>query len=228
MISSPSTDELMHRARRLGLNGLVAHWQELGQQPWVPTLLDCEDQERQRRSLQRRLRNSKVGHFKSIADFDWSWPTKIDRPLIEELLQLGFMEEAANVVFAGPGGVGKTMIGQNMVHLALVRGYSALSTSASEMPVLPLDDSTSVMPGRSDPSRSAASTIAAAIRSFTEPQGLNDSSLARISTPGFRKTRWRRTRGVRPIVSRMVVLMSVTEDRNYTTKAQRTQRRRMD
>lgn len=133
MISSPPTDDLMHRARRLGLNGLVAHWQELGQQPWVPTLIDCEDQERQRRSLQRRLRNSKVGRFKPMADFDWSWPKKIDRPLIEELLQLGFMQEAANVVFVGPGGLGKTMIGQNMVHLALVRGYSALCVSASEM-----------------------------------------------------------------------------------------------
>ncbi len=134
MISSPPpTDELMQRARRLGLNGLVSHWPKLGEQPWVATLLDCEETERQRRSLQRRLRNSKVGRFKPIADFDWSWPKKIDRPLIEELLQLGFMEEPANVVFVGPGGVGKTMIGQNMVHLALVRGYSARFVSASEM-----------------------------------------------------------------------------------------------
>ncbi len=134
MISSPPvTDDLMQRARRLGLNGLVAHWPQLGEQPWVTTLIDCEETERQHRSLQRRLRNSKVGRFKPIADFDWSWPKKIDRALVEELLQLGFLEEAANVVFVGPGGVGKTMIGQNMVHLALVRGYSALFVSASEM-----------------------------------------------------------------------------------------------
>jgi DNA replication protein DnaC len=129
----PATDELMQRARRLGLNGLLSRWPELGEQPWVATLIDYEETERQRRSLQRRLRNSKVGRFKPIADFDWSWPAKIDRPLIEELLQLGFVEEAANVVLVGPGGVGKTMIGQNMVHLALVRGYSALFVSASEM-----------------------------------------------------------------------------------------------
>ena len=130
---SPPPDALAHRARRLGLYGLVAHWEELCEQPWVQTLIDHEEQERKRRSLERRIRTSKIGRFKLIADFDWSWPTKIDRPLVEELLQLGFVEEAANVVLIGPGGVGKTTIAQNIGLQALMRGYTALCVSASQM-----------------------------------------------------------------------------------------------
>lgn len=131
--NSPSHDPLMERARRLGLYGLLARWQEFGDQPWVPTLIECEEMERSRRSLERRIRTSKVGRFKPMADFDWSWPKTIDRPLIEELMQLGFVEEATNVIMAGPNGVGKSTIAQNITHQALLRGHTVLCTSASAM-----------------------------------------------------------------------------------------------
>jgi DNA replication protein DnaC len=123
----------MDRARRLGLYGLLARWQELGEKPWALTLIDCEEAERSRRSLERRIRTSKVGRFKPVADFDWSWPKKIDRPLIEELMQLGFIEEATNIILAGPNGVGKSTIAQNMAHQALLRGHTVLCTTASAM-----------------------------------------------------------------------------------------------
>ena len=51
------------------------------------------------------------------------------------------------------------------------------ATMASPMPVLPLVGSTIVAPGLSTPRRSASSTIATAIRSFTLPPGLRDSTL---------------------------------------------------
>lgn len=133
MTSKPSPDQLAQRARRLGLYGLLARWQELGDQPWVVTLIDAEEAERSRRSLERRIRTSKVGRFKPIADFDWSWPDKVDRPLIEELMQLGFIEEATNIILAGPNGVGKSTIAQNIVHQALLRGHTVLCASASAM-----------------------------------------------------------------------------------------------
>ncbi len=129
----PSPDLLADRARRLGLYGLLTHWEELRTQPWIEILLDHEEAERHRRSLERRLRNSKIGAFKPMADFDWSWPTKIDRPLIEELLHLGFIGEAANVIVVGPNGLGKTTIAQNIAHQALLRGYTVRRVTASEM-----------------------------------------------------------------------------------------------
>lgn len=68
--SPPSPELLEERPRRLGLYGLLAQWQELGNQPWVQTLIACQEAERSRRSLERRIRTSKVGRFKPIVDFD--------------------------------------------------------------------------------------------------------------------------------------------------------------
>ena len=53
-----------------------------------------------------------IGAFKPIADFDWTWPKRIDRLLIEELFSLAFVDDATNIVLVGPNGVGKSMLDQ--------------------------------------------------------------------------------------------------------------------
>jgi DNA replication protein DnaC len=61
-------------------------------------LAQAEIGERSRRSLERRLRLSGLKRFKPMADFEWSWPTKIEREVIERVLTLDFVPEARNVV----------------------------------------------------------------------------------------------------------------------------------
>ena len=133
MMTTP-TDEALHTAvRRLGLHGLLARWQEVRQAEWLPLLIDYEQAERQQRSLARRLRYARLGSFKPLCDFDWRWPTKIDRMAIEELGALEFLAEAANVVLIGPNGIGKTMIAQHLAHRALLDGHRVRFTTASAM-----------------------------------------------------------------------------------------------
>ena len=127
------SDLLYQRVRKLGLYGLAANWAELGHETWVSQLVEVEEAERQSRSLQRRLRSSRIGDFKLMADFDWAWPATIDRELIEDLFTLQFLDEGANVVLIGNRGLGKTMIAQNLVHEALLRGHTALFTTTSAM-----------------------------------------------------------------------------------------------
>ncbi len=126
-------DPLRPRAQRLGLHGLLACWEQWGRAAWVEPLLAAEETERQRRSLERRVRAAKLGRFKPLADFDWDWPRSADRALVEELFTLGFLREGANVVFVGPNGVGKTTLAQNLVHQAVLAGHTALRVTASEM-----------------------------------------------------------------------------------------------
>ena len=68
--------EINKRLAALKLPGLQAHWHELPDDiaQWVPTLLHWEEQERNQRGLERRLRSAKLGQFKALADFDWQWP----------------------------------------------------------------------------------------------------------------------------------------------------------
>jgi DNA replication protein DnaC len=130
---SPSADPLRDRAQRLGLYGLLARWDEFRDEPWIPRLLECEDEERSRRSLERRIRNAKIGRFKPMCDFDWKWPESIDREGVEDLFQFRFVPEHANVVLVGPNGVGKTMIAQNLAHQVLSKGYTARFITASDL-----------------------------------------------------------------------------------------------
>lgn len=126
-------EELRARVRRLGLHGLLSQWERVAGESWITDLVTIEEEERARRSLERRIRRSKIGRFKPICDFDWTWPKKIDRELVEECLSLAFLSEAGNVVLIGPNGVGKSMIAANIAHQALLAGHTVLRITASEM-----------------------------------------------------------------------------------------------
>jgi DNA replication protein DnaC len=126
-------DLLLQRAQALHLHGLVAHWPEIVGQPWLEALIGGEEQERQRRSLERRLQAAHIGAFKPACDFDWTWPRRCDRAALEALMALDFLREAANVVLIGPNGVGKSMWAQNLAHQALLQGATVLFTTAGQM-----------------------------------------------------------------------------------------------
>jgi DNA replication protein DnaC len=96
-------------------------------------MAQAEIAERSRRSLERRLRLSGIKRFKPMADFDWAWPAKIERDLMERALTLDFVPEARNLVLVGRNGLGKTMIAQNICHAAVMAGHSVLFRSAAAL-----------------------------------------------------------------------------------------------
>lgn len=131
-MKNPS-DGLKERARRLGLHGIVANWEEVEGSSWLEKVVELEESERQRRSLESRIQNARIGRFKSMVDFDWAWPRKIDREAFEDLFRFQFIEEKANVVLVGSNGLGKTMIAQNLAYQALLKGYTVRFATASAL-----------------------------------------------------------------------------------------------
>ena len=132
---SNAMEQLKQRASALKLHGLLAHWDELSQQElqWTTSLLAWEETERGRRGLERRLKSARIGRFKPLADFDWSWPKQCSRETVSELMTLEFINEATNIIFLGPNGVGKSMIAQNILHHAVMQGYTALFVNAAQL-----------------------------------------------------------------------------------------------
>ena len=139
MTTAPSDpilrDELKQRVAALQLYGLITHWDALLEPDllWVQQLAGWEEVERKRRGLERRLGAAHIGRFKPLSDFDWGWPAQCDQAAVSELMTLGFIKEAANIILVGPNGVGKSMIAQNIAHHAVMQGHSALFINAAQM-----------------------------------------------------------------------------------------------
>jgi DNA replication protein DnaC len=124
---------LQARAKALRLHGLLAHWDESIAEDWVHRLIEWEEQERARRSLEGRLTDAHIGRFRPLCDFDWNWPKRCDRTTIEALMSLDFLKEATNVVLVGPNGVGKSTIAKNIAHQAVLHGHTVLFTTAGQL-----------------------------------------------------------------------------------------------
>jgi DNA replication protein DnaC/transposase len=122
-VSAAALDDLVALAtkKRWGATELFEH------------VADIEEKDRARRGLDRRLARSRLEKFKVMVDFDWNWPDAIDRPLVESLLSLDFLEGARNVVLVANSGLGKTMIAKNITHRAILAGRSVLFLSAAQL-----------------------------------------------------------------------------------------------
>jgi len=135
-------NSLPAQLEQIGLHALAAGMDDFLaraiKQRWSPRqilehLAQGEVDERAHRSLERRLRLSEIKKFKPMADFNWSWPTKIERDVIERALTLDFLPEARNLILMGTNGLGKTMIAQNVCHAAVQAGHSVLFRSAAAL-----------------------------------------------------------------------------------------------
>ncbi len=134
--------DLKTRLRDLGLLVSASEFDDLvatatkkrwGPQQLIEHIVAVEEKDRARRGLERRRARSRLERFKPLADFDWQWPKKIDRSLVESVARLEFIESARNVVLVAPQGLGKTMIAQNIAHQAILGGHGVLFVSAAQL-----------------------------------------------------------------------------------------------
>lgn len=100
---------------------------------YLARLVEGEAHRRETRSIERRVKNARFPMLKSLEQFQWNWPRKINRPQIQNLFRLAFLETHANVIFLGGVGLGKSHCAIALGHTACLHGYSALFTTAVDI-----------------------------------------------------------------------------------------------
>ncbi|NLE55421.1 MAG: ATP-binding protein [Lentisphaerae bacterium] len=96
-------------------------------------LLRGEVDARHARSIDRRIREAKIKSARRLDDFDFSWPTEINRDHVRHIFTMGFLREKANVVFIGGVGLGKTHLAAALAREACFRRLPVLFTSAIDI-----------------------------------------------------------------------------------------------
>ncbi len=81
---------------------------QIGHVDYLAELVEGELQRREQRALQRRQHAARLPVPKTLEEFDWSWPKKINRQQVNNLFRLAFVAEHHNAVFVSNVGLGKT------------------------------------------------------------------------------------------------------------------------
>ena len=68
-----------------------------------------------------------------LEDYDFAAQPGADESLIRDLAALRFIDEAANIVFIGPPGVGKTMLSVALARAAAEAGHKVLFTTCEDL-----------------------------------------------------------------------------------------------
>ena len=137
-----TTDSLRAQLTSLKLSYLLEHFESLTQQAgaeqwthieYLARIIEGEAHRREDRSIQRRVGHARFPVLKTLDQFNWGWPKKINRPQIQNLFRLRFIEDNANVIFISNVGLGKTHFSIALGHTACLHGYSVLFTTAVDI-----------------------------------------------------------------------------------------------
>jgi DNA replication protein DnaC len=97
---------------------------------FLEELIGQEANLRYDRTIQRRIKMGRFPVIKTLDQFDWSWPEKINQAQIQNLFRLKFIEDKNNIVFIGGVGLGKTHLATALGYEACLKGHTVLFTSA--------------------------------------------------------------------------------------------------
>jgi DNA replication protein DnaC len=120
-------DELHQQLAYLNLTFMQQHVEELAcqaaEKQWshlafLAHLVEGEAALRQDRARARRIHQARFPVLKTLEQFDFTWPAKINRLSVQNLFRLKFIEDKANSILIGGVGLGKS-------HLAIALGYAA-------------------------------------------------------------------------------------------------------
>lgn len=100
---------------------------------YLARLVEGEALRRQEITIARRTAAARFPCLKTLDQFDWTWPKKINRTQIQNLFRLAFLADKTNVIFMGGVGLGKSHLASALGYTACQGGHSVLFTTAVDI-----------------------------------------------------------------------------------------------
>jgi DNA replication protein DnaC len=114
----------------MAAEALRHHWDHL---EYLRRLIEGEYNDQRQRRVAFRIKNARFPVIKTLEQFNWTWPRKINRLAVQNLFRLEFLTQKANVVFLGNVGVGKTHLATALGYAACLEGHPVLFAGAIEV-----------------------------------------------------------------------------------------------
>ncbi len=100
---------------------------------WLKRLLREEYQAQQERFLEYRIRRANLPERWTLDTFPWKKQRSVKRAQMQQLAELDFIGRAANLVFIGDTGTGKTGLASAILLKALQSGYRGIFIKAQDL-----------------------------------------------------------------------------------------------
>jgi DNA replication protein DnaC len=127
-------EEIKEYCRLLNLKGFRSHFEDVmaeanDYEEFLHKLLYYELQEKEKRSVDNRIRNAHFPYRKYLSDIEVNFlPEDMQRKL-PELATLNFIDKGKNIIMTGNPGTGKTMLSIALGLKACMTGYKVLFTT---------------------------------------------------------------------------------------------------
>jgi len=127
-------NEIIENCRFLKLKGILNHFEEeetaaSDYEDFLLRLLRYEIIEKEKRSIECRMRSAHFPYRKYLEDLDISALPKTIQKRLPEIATLEFIEKGQNIIMIGNPGTGKTHIALGLGIKACLQGYKVLFTT---------------------------------------------------------------------------------------------------
>ena len=140
--STPVHEHLQAQLGYLKLPFMQQHFaavaSQAAQQQWahvdfLARLVAGETDLRQDRARERRIKQARFPVIKTLEQFDQTWPSKLNRLLLQDLFRLKFIADKGNAIFIGGVGLGKSHLAIALGYAACLAGHSVYFTTAIDL-----------------------------------------------------------------------------------------------